>query len=254
MRSYQTFLDLHKAGKPLLLGNAWDVSSAQIFEKTGFKAIGTSSAAIANSLGYEDGENISFDMLLDMVKKISRHINVPFSVDMERGYGSEPNTILSNLDRLYDAGVVGFNIEDTSREKTLSPVEELQKKIAVIRNHLDARNMKMYINARVDAYLRKAPSPLSETIRRIETYEQSGATGIFVPLAFDPVEIKKITSVTTLPVNVLATPELPSYNTLVEAGVRRISLGSQAFRAMQRELENRVKSIQEKHSYADLFI
>src|SRR5882762_7244940 len=118
MNRFETFLQLHHAATPLLLGNCWDVSSAKLLEENGFKAIGTSSAALARSLGYEDGENLPFDLLLETVKRIQQNIAVPLSVDMEKGYGTTNKGILENILKLHDIGVVGINIED-SRNKII---------------------------------------------------------------------------------------------------------------------------------------
>jgi 2-methylisocitrate lyase-like PEP mutase family enzyme len=89
--------------------------SAQLLEKNGFKAIATSSGAVAATLGFEDGEKISFDDLVFVVKKIISVINVPLSVDLETGYGTTADQIAGNLEKLHSIGVVGINIEDSLR-------------------------------------------------------------------------------------------------------------------------------------------
>src|SRR5437016_4936712 len=81
------FLDLHSGANILVLPNAWDVSSARIFEESGFPAIATSSAAIANSLGYSDGQRISRSEMVDVVGRIAKSVSVPVTADMEAGYG-----------------------------------------------------------------------------------------------------------------------------------------------------------------------
>lgn len=81
---YEIFKQLHQQKNPFILGNVWNASSARIFEQHGYKAIGTSSAAIANSLGYEDGEKISFNELFFIVEKIIAAVKIPLSVDIER--------------------------------------------------------------------------------------------------------------------------------------------------------------------------
>ena len=85
MNKFETFLQLHHNKELLLLGNVWDVTGAKIYEQNGFKAIATSSRAIGLSIGYEDGEQMPFDLLLDIVKRIINNINVPLSVDLETG-------------------------------------------------------------------------------------------------------------------------------------------------------------------------
>src|SRR5260221_7228887 len=106
MTPFEKFKALHYSDGPLLIGNAWDVTSATIFEQCGFKAIATSSRAIANSMGYEDGEKIPFDLLLQTVKRIASHIHVPLSVDIEAGFSRKNSEIIQNIESIYDLCVV----------------------------------------------------------------------------------------------------------------------------------------------------
>jgi 2-methylisocitrate lyase-like PEP mutase family enzyme len=205
MTAFETFLQLHHGENPLLIGNVWDVSSALVFERNGFRAIATSSSAIARSLGYEDGENIPFDLLLQTVERIVRNIHIPLSVDIESGYGSNTKEIIQNIEALHDLGVVGFNLEDSSKTEKgkLQPAEDFQRNLSAITNHLDRKNMKMFVNARTDAFLLGLPSPLSESIMRIKIYEMTGVSGIFVPAITGKNDIGEVVKSTKLPVNVL---------------------------------------------------
>lgn len=114
MTKYQEFRELHQQESPLQIGNVWDCQSALMFEKSGYKAIGTSSAAIANSLGYEDGEQMSFEELNTIVKLIASKISIPLTVDMEGGYSRDAEQIINNIVIIYNAGVVGINLEDSA--------------------------------------------------------------------------------------------------------------------------------------------
>jgi 2-methylisocitrate lyase-like PEP mutase family enzyme len=252
MSNYEIFVGLHQKGNPLLLGNAWNVHTAKIFENNGYKAIGTSSAAIANSLGYEDGEKISFEELFFIVKRILANVNIPVSVDMEAGYSNDIKEVIKNIEKLHDTGVVGINLED-SAERQLIPADKFSKKLNTIKNHLVKNNIKIFINARTDAFLFGVPSALEVTLERIKAYENAGADGIFVPFIADKAEIKKVTAATSLPINVLCVPNLPSFETLAELGVGRISLGSSAFRATNTSFENLIKNIITEKSVAPLF-
>ena len=89
MTDYEKFHQLHYQSIPLILANAWNAKSAQIAENSGFKAVATSSGAIAESLGYKDGEHIPFAELLYIVQRIKARISIPFSVDIERGYTND---------------------------------------------------------------------------------------------------------------------------------------------------------------------
>jgi len=255
MNQFETFVELHKTGSPVLIGNIWDAGSARLLEENGFKAIATSSAAVAISMGYEDGENLPFDLLLKSAEQIKRNISLPFSVDMEKGYSSKIEGIIQNIERLHDIGVVGINIEDTSStdDGQLQPMDVFEKTISAIANHLAQKNMQIFINARTDAFLLKLPDALTVTKQRINTYTTAGASGIFVPFIKAENDIQAVVNATNLPVNVLSMPGLPGFAQLSTLGVRRISLGSSLYRSINREIVNKVQAIQENQSVSSLF-
>src|SRR3954469_9655902 len=109
----KNFLALHHQPGPLLIGNVWNAQSAQIFERNNFKAIATSSAAVAASLGYTDGQEMNIEEYLFIISNIASAVSIPFSVDLEFGYGDTPEEICALLRRLHAIGVVGINIEDS---------------------------------------------------------------------------------------------------------------------------------------------
>ncbi|STW81467.1 carboxyvinyl-carboxyphosphonate phosphorylmutase [Klebsiella pneumoniae] len=106
------FNALHQQNQPLLLANVWDASSAQAAQQAGYQALGSSSAAIAAMLGYEDGEEMSFDELFYVVSRIKTVSELPLSVDLEAGYGATTSHIIDNIRRLAHLGVSGINLED----------------------------------------------------------------------------------------------------------------------------------------------
>src|SRR5690606_5291210 len=110
--SYTKFKQLHQEKSILVLGNVWDAQSAKIAQDAGFKALGSSSHAIANILGYEDGEQISVDKILFMVEHIVKAVDIPVSVDFEAGYSDNPEKVAQHVKQLADLGVVGINLED----------------------------------------------------------------------------------------------------------------------------------------------
>src|SRR5690606_24278127 len=109
--SFHKFKDLHQEDGLLILGNVWDAQSAKIAEEAGFKALGTSSHAIANAMGYEAGQNITVEEVLFVVERIIKKVNIPVSVDFEAGYSDNPQVVAQNVKRLSDIGVVGINLE-----------------------------------------------------------------------------------------------------------------------------------------------
>lgn len=246
MSDYEKFLDLHHQVKPLVIANAWNVKSAQLIEKNGFDAIATSSGAIADSLGYADGEKIPFSELLYMLERIRSCTSIPLSVDLERGYAENLNDLNANIQKLINIGVAGINLEDPQGE------DVYLKKLSSIKNYLARTNQQLFINARTDVFLLKLPSPLETTLRRAKLYQEAGADGLFVTGVQDTDIIKEITAATTLPVNVVGTPKLSSIQTLAECGIKRISMAGFLYRATYNQLESIVKNIVATHSFAPL--
>ncbi|WP_428659388.1 isocitrate lyase/PEP mutase family protein [Runella sp.] len=247
MNNYETFYQLHHKETPLILANAWNVKSAQIIEQNGYDAIGTSSGAISNSLGYEDGEKMPFKELFYIIQRINNCIQIPLSVDLERGYTDNLSDLTDNIERLIEAGVVGINLEDAQGE------EIYLKKISNIKNHLEKRNHKLFINARTDVFLQKLDSPLELTIKRAKLYKEAGADGLFVTAVADPTIIKEIAASTTLPLNVVGSPKLSSFKALADCGVKRISMAVFLYKATYNQLEQLTKKVKENQSFESLF-
>lgn len=255
MSQYELFKDLHYQNAPLLLGNAWNVASARILEDNGITAIGTSSSAIADTLGYKDGEQIPFAELLFIIEKIARHIKVPLSADIERGYSNDPAVVVQHIEQLHDIGVVGINLEDSvmADSLVLAPIEAFSRKLSFIRNELSRKNIPLFINARIDTFLLNVPDRLNETFARIKAFEAAGADSIFVPFIRELSDISQVTAATALPVNVLSMPELPSFAALAEAGVKRISMGGSVYRSVNDHLKKVVHDITVAGSFAGVF-
>ena len=247
MNQFETFYQLHQQEEPLIIANAWNVKSAQLIEQSGYKAIATSSGAIANSLGYEDGEKMPFNELLYIVQRIKAGTSIPVSVDLERGYTDDPGLLIKHIQKLADVGVAGINLEDSQGE------EIYLKKLNSIKNHLEKSNLKIFINARTDGFLQKVQFPLETTIRRAKLYKDSGADGLFVTAVSDAAAIKQIAQSTTLPLNVVGTPKLSSIKTLSECGVRRISMAVFLYKATYNNLDKLLMAVSEEQSLEPLF-
>lgn len=245
--------NLHKSEKPLVICNAWDVSSAKLADKLGFKVIGTSSAAIAAMLGYNDGEEISFDELLYIVKRIKANTDLPLTVDIESGYSTNTSAIVENLQKLIQLGVEGINIEDSivSPQRQLVDPDIFSKTINDISKEIDN---KLFINVRTDTYLLDIPGKLNETLIRISKYEQAGANGIFIPCLTDHRDIERICSSTKLPINVMCMPDLSDFSTLYNLGVKRISMGNFVFETNQKNLEQLLNGISTERNFKKLFV
>ncbi|HYM79842.1 MAG TPA: isocitrate lyase/phosphoenolpyruvate mutase family protein [Candidatus Limnocylindria bacterium] len=226
--SAEVFHRLHAQGL-LVLANVWDAGSARLVESLGAKALATTSAGVAWSHGYADGDLLPVPLLAATVADIARVVSVPLSVDAEGGYANDPATVGETVARLIDAGAVGINLEDGTGEPDL-----LCAKIEAVKRASARLGVDLFVNARTDVYLLGLVTEarrVGEMLARAERYRAAGADGIFVPAIVDPAEIRAITSAVPLPVNVLALRGLPAAAELQALGVRRLSAGSGMARA-----------------------
>jgi len=222
--SNNLFHSLHQQSTPLILPNAWDAASARIFEDLGAKAIATTSAGLAWSLGYPDGRVVPAKAQAQVAANIIRVIKVPLSVDFENGYSDDPKQVAENIRPLLDAGVAGINIEDGTDTPEL-----LASKIEAICKAADSYGSELFINVRTDVYLAAlvpADQRVNEVAARAQLYAAAGGSGLFVPFLEDEQEIEKIGNLITLPLNVMAVPGLPNAEQLAKLGVKRLSAGS----------------------------
>ena len=255
MDQFEKFKQLHQNPEPFLLGNIWDVKSAQVFEASGYKAIGVSSQALSNAMGYEDGEHLPFEVLLRLAKRVVEVVNIPFSVDMEAGYSRSIEGIIKNIDLLHDAGVVGINLEDTipGATRSLQPVNNFQQIIAAIAEHISRHNMQLFLNIRTDGFLLGMPNALEETLSRVKIYEGAGADGIFAPCITAKTDIATVVSFTKLPVNVMCMPDLPGFNELGTLGVKRVSMGPFHFNKVYSNAAELAAGISFDQDFSSLF-
>jgi 2-methylisocitrate lyase-like PEP mutase family enzyme len=223
MAAAEDFRRLHERGL-LILPNAWDAGSARLVESVGAKAVATSSAAVAWSHGYPDGDQLPVALLVATVTSIVRVVRVPVSVDIEGGYAADAAGVGETVARVIDAGGVGINLEDG----TASP-DLLCAKIEAARKAASRAGVALFVNARTDVYLEAlAPAErrVDESLARAARYKAAGADGIFVPGVIDPAAIRAIAGAVGLPLNVLARLGLPEAAELEGLGVRRLSAGS----------------------------
>jgi 2-methylisocitrate lyase-like PEP mutase family enzyme len=223
-----TFRALHQDGL-LVLPNAWDAGSARIIEEAGAKAIATSSAAVAWAHGYPDGEALPIATLIAAIREIVRAVRVPVSADIEAGFADDPSTVGDFAARVIEVGAVGVNIEDG-----LGSPDLLCAKIERVRHDARRKGVDLWINARLDVYLRKlaeGDAAYEETVRRAKLYADAGANSIFVPGAAEESLIANLVRHISVPLNVLAWPGLPDAAKLKSLGVRRLSAGASLGRA-----------------------
>ena len=227
---------LHRGPRALVLPNVWDVASARIFEEAGFPALATTSAGIAFSLGYPDGQRIPREEMIARIGRIARAVKVPVSADIEAGFGSTPEDAARITRELIQAGAIGMNLEDKSGDPAC-PLLDIQlavEKIKAVRKAAIQMGVPIVVNARTDVYLLPDAQPASgyyEAQQRLAAYRDAGAECVFAPGLKDAETIGQLVRDLQCPVNILAVPGTPSIADLEKLGVARVSLGSGPMRA-----------------------
>lgn len=230
----EAFRAMHLSPELLLLANAWDVGSAVVFQKAGFGALGTSSAGLANGLGQPDGEQLTLEDLLLMVRRILARVDLPLTVDMEAGYGAAPEEVAASVASVVRAGAVGMNIEDAKpvRAGRAAGLVELSEQLEVIRAVVAQRSelgVPFVLNARTDYFWLGLGSPaeqLAGAVERGNAYLEAGADCVFVPGNLEAGTIRELAQNIAGPINIIAAAATPSPAELEELGVARLSIGS----------------------------
>jgi 2-methylisocitrate lyase-like PEP mutase family enzyme len=228
------FRDLHRGPKILVLPNAWDVASARILENAGVAAIATTSAGVAFTLGYPDGQKISREEMLAAVGRIAAKVKIPVTADIEAGYGNRPEDAALTARAVIEAGAVGLNLEDGADDGRLVDLPLQLEKITAVRESSRKMAVPLVLNARTDVYLRGVGKPearFGEAVKRLIAFREAGADCLFAPGVRELEIISRLVHELQHPVNILAGPGFPSIPELQKIGVARVSLGSSTMRA-----------------------
>ncbi len=223
-RTAAHFRSLHTSQKPLALSNAWDVASAVITEAAGAPAVATTSAGVAWSLGLPDGDRLDRERAVAVIASIVNAVNVPVTADIEGGYSETLDGIAKTVVEVLEAGAVGINMEDGSREPA-----DFCARISAARQAAGNAGRDLFINARTDVFLAGVGTldqQIAEVLARAEKYVEAGADGIFVPGASDADIVAALTAGIAVPVNIMVGPGSLSVSDLGRLGVSRVSLGS----------------------------
>jgi 2-methylisocitrate lyase-like PEP mutase family enzyme len=211
-----TLRQLHLKPPILVLPNAWDVASAkQLAALPACRALATSSAAVARSLGWEDGEQAPVEEMLRANERIAGAVDVPVTGDLEHGYGDPVGTAR----HAWGAGLVGINFEDSTGDGQV-PLHEQAAMIAAIREAVP----ELVINARVDVFVRKSGG-VDEAVERGNAYLAAGADCVY-PIACPVAAVADLARRIEGPINVLVIPGLPEPYELQNLGVARMTWGS----------------------------
>jgi 2-methylisocitrate lyase-like PEP mutase family enzyme len=251
----EAFRKLHDRSRILVLPNAWDVASAKIFEAAGFRAVATTSSGVANSLGYPDGEAVSREEMLDVIRRIARALDVPLSADIEAGYASDVDSLKATIRAVIEAGAVGINLEDSMKggSNELFAVETAVARIKAVRETATAAGVPIVINARTDVFLHAIGDKnarFEHTVSRANSYLAAGADCIFVPGPANAEIIGKLTGAIRGPINVMVLPGMPSAPELEKLGVARVSTGGGPARAALTALRGLAKELFESGTYS----
>jgi 2-methylisocitrate lyase-like PEP mutase family enzyme len=223
--SADRFLELHHTEKPLLMPNPWDVGSAKLLASQGFKALATTSSGFAGTLGRLDG-SVTRDEALAHCATMVAATPLPVSADLENGFADDPEGVAQTVRLAIDAGLAGCSVEDfTGRDDDpIYPLEQAAERIAAAAEAAHAGPERLVLTARSENFLH-GRADLSDTIARLQAFQEAGADVLFAPEIRGADEIRSIVSSVDRPVNVLGRPGAPSVAELAELGVARVSVG-----------------------------
>lgn len=229
---------LHVPGDPLVVPNAWDVSSARVIAEAGYPAVATTSAAVAGALGFGDGHDLPADVAYGAVRRIAAGVDVPVTADVERGYGLPPAEVAA---RLVEAGAAGCNLEDSDPSTTaMVGLAEQVGFLAAVR----AADAHLVINARVDSWLHGDGS-FADAVARARAYFEAGADCVY-PIRIPADRVAEfVAAVDGRPVNVAHGPGSPTPAELAALGVARVSFGPGLHNLVMRQLTRIVTAMKD---------
>ena len=243
---------LHESGC-FVIPNPWDAGSALYLRHLGFKALATTSAGYAFSLGLPDAA-VSIDAMLANIAAIVAAVELPVNADFESGYALDPEGVAANVRLCIDTGVAGLSIEDATGDPA-NPLFELPRaldRVRAARAAIDASNSGVVFTARAECFLVGHPDPLKESLRRLEAYAEAGADVLYAPGVQTREDIKTlISAVSPKPVNILMSRNTGlTVSDLADLGVRRISVGSSLSRAAWTAFMHAAEAIAQEGSFS----
>jgi 2-methylisocitrate lyase-like PEP mutase family enzyme len=217
----EAFRALH-AGEAFVIPNPWDAGSARVLEALGFKALATTSSGFAFTLGRLDG-GVTLEEVIGHAAALDRATVLPISVDLENGYGPDPESAARAVTDVAEAGAVGGSIEDYDPDGFLYELDHAVERVAAAVEAARDLGFPFMLTARAENHIRGNPD-LEDTIARLQAFEQAGADVLYAPGLRSAEEIEAVCGAVSKPVNVLALPGL-SLPEIVDAGARRVSVG-----------------------------
>ncbi|MCU1542860.1 MAG: isocitrate lyase/phosphoenolpyruvate mutase family protein [Microbacteriaceae bacterium] len=217
---------LHIPGTPLIVTNVWDAVTARIVAGApGVKALATASHAVSFAHGVPDGEGLTVDQALEAARVVIDAVDLPVSIDFEKGYAPDIQTLEANIARLIEVGAAGLNIEDSvgTEKAPLFPVDDATERIAAVRRASDAAGVPLVINARVDTLA--GGGEWDDAVTRANAYLGAGADVVFVlGLGTEELVARALEQINGR-VSVISGPSSVPLKRLAELGVSRVSFG-----------------------------
>ncbi len=248
----RVFRQLHQSGC-FVIPNPWDVGSARLLARLGFKALATTSSGFAWSLGRSDN-HVSLEEALAHLRSVTAAVEVPVNADFEGGFAIEPDQVGKNVAAAATTGIAGLSIEDSTGDPS-NPLFDFAlsvERIRAARAALDGSGVDIVLTGRSEGFIVGRPD-LDETIRRLTAYAEAGADCLYAPGIRTKQEIAAVVAaVAPKPVNVLVGSDFATVAELARAGVRRISTGGALARAAWSGLLEASKEIAERGTFSHL--
>ncbi|HMH64075.1 MAG TPA: isocitrate lyase/phosphoenolpyruvate mutase family protein [Rhizomicrobium sp.] len=236
---YEQFFSLHEQEGGFIMPNAWDGASALILKKAGFKALGTSSAALASALGRPDGRHaITRQEHLDHAQLLTLITGLPINGDFEDGYGTSPSDVADTVEAAIKAGLAGIGVEDTSGDPA-RPIRDFDDAVARVKAAAKVAKGRIVLTGRTDNYFH-GRMDLDDTIKRLQAFAEAGADVLYAPYPPDMDAVRAIVkAVAPKPVNLLVGTMAGTvpWTELKETGVKRVSLGVTLYSRVMGDLQ-----------------
>jgi 2-methylisocitrate lyase-like PEP mutase family enzyme len=242
------FRALH-AGKPFVIPNPWDAGSARVLAALGFKALATTSSGFAFTLGRPDGQ-ATLDEVVEHAAMLDQATDLPISVDLENGYGADPESAALAVLRVAEVGAVGGSIEDYDPAGHIYDLPHATERVAAAARASRRLDVPFMLTARAENHIRGNPD-LKDTIARLQAFEAAGADVLYAPGLRSVEEIRAVCHAVSKPVNVLAVPGL-SFADLVAAGARRVSVGGSLTWVAVRAMADAAEAIRDAGDFSAL--
>jgi 2-methylisocitrate lyase-like PEP mutase family enzyme len=241
---------LHEAGC-FVMPNPWDVGSARALAGMGFKALATTSAGFAWSVGQPDN-SVGLDETLAHLRSIAAAVDLPLNADFQGGFATRPEELAVNVGLAVRTGVAGLSIEDFSGDPS-APLFELDlavERIHAARVAIDESGADVLLTARSEGFVWDRPD-IDETIRRLRAYADAGADCLYAPWITSLDYVSAIVAaVSPKPVNLLIHTPFTTVAEAARIGVRRISVGGMLAKTAWRGFLDAAKEISEEGTFA----